>query len=96
MHHDRSAGTSHEAALVGFIVGKGVGGSVVRHRTSRRLRAVTSAQLDRLPAGSATVIRALPSAARANSADLAADLAVALDRVVDADARSTAPAEPAR
>ena len=33
----------------GFVVGKAVGNSVVRHRVTRRLRAVVLDQLDRLP-----------------------------------------------
>jgi ribonuclease P protein component len=82
VHHDRSAAPPRVPALVGFIVGKSVGGSVVRHRTSRRLRAAMSAHLDQLPSGSATVVRALPPAALASSADLAADLDAALERVV--------------
>jgi ribonuclease P protein component len=67
--------------VVGFIVGRTVGGSVVRHRVTRRLRAVLAARLDQLPAGSATVVRALPAAADAGSAELAADIDRALSRV---------------
>jgi ribonuclease P protein component len=40
-----------------------------------------TAHLDQLPPASATVVRALPSAARATSADLAADLDAAFERV---------------
>jgi ribonuclease P protein component len=69
------------APVVGLVVGKSVGGSVVRHRVSRRLRAQLSARLDRLPAGSGTVVRALPAAADATSAELAADLDGALQRL---------------
>jgi ribonuclease P protein component len=83
VHHDRLATTPADPALVGFIVGKSVGGSVVRHRTSRRLRAAMTPHVGQLPAGSATVVRALPPAALASSADLAADLDAALERVVD-------------
>jgi len=49
-------------AQVGFIVGKEVGNSVVRHRTTRRLRHAI-AQLHNPPASSQTVIRCLPGAA---------------------------------
>ena len=74
----------HDPALVGFIVGKSVGGSVVRHRTSRRLRAVDEPHAwIACPSGSATVVRALPPAARASSAELAADIDAALARVID-------------
>ena len=83
VHHDRAASGPGVPAQVGFIVGKSVGGSVVRHRTSRRLRAVMAAHLDQLPSGSATVLRALPSAALASSAELAADVGAALDRVIE-------------
>lgn len=68
-------------ALVGFVVGRSVGGSVVRHRVTRRLRAIAAARLSELPAGSATVVRALPEAASATSAQLAADVDAALQRL---------------
>jgi ribonuclease P protein component len=64
--------------IVGLIVGKSVGDSVVRHRVSRRLRAQLAQRLSRLPAGSATVVRALPAAGHADSASLGADLDQAL------------------
>ena len=69
------------APLVGLVVGKSVGGSVVRHRVSRRLRAQLAARLDRLPAGSGTVVRALPEAATATSASLGRNLDHAFDRL---------------
>jgi ribonuclease P protein component len=74
-------GLTPAAPIVGLVVGKAVGGSVVRHRVSRRLRAQLAARLDRLPAGSGTVVRALPPCAEATSAELAADLDKALTRV---------------
>ncbi len=61
-------------ALVGFVVGKSVGNSVVRHRVARRLRAQTSPLLSGFPAGSRTVVRALPAAADASSVALSNDL----------------------
>jgi ribonuclease P protein component len=67
---------------VGFVVGKSVGNSVVRHRVTRRLRAIIAVRLNSLPAGSATVVRALPSAAQASSAALSADIDSALARLV--------------
>jgi ribonuclease P protein component len=69
-------------ALVGIVVNKAVGGSVVRHRVSRRLRAQLAARLDRLPEGSGTVVRALPAAATATSAELGRDLDAAVARAV--------------
>jgi ribonuclease P protein component len=68
-------------ARVGLVVSKGVGGSVVRHRVSRRLRHVLRDRVAGLPAGSRLVVRAAPPAATASSADLAADLDAALLRV---------------
>jgi ribonuclease P protein component len=69
-------------ALVGLVVGRSVGGSVVRHRVSRRLRAQLAPRLHRLPAGTAAVVRALSPAATATSAEFGADLDAALDRLM--------------
>ena len=66
----------------GFVVGKAVGNSVVRHRVTRRLRAVVHDQLDRLPPTADLVVRARPEAATASSADLRRDLSAGLDRVL--------------
>ncbi|SHN88703.1 ribonuclease P protein component [Geodermatophilus obscurus] len=66
----------------GFVVGRTVGNSVVRHRVTRRLRAVVLDQLDRLPATADLVVRARPEAASATSAELARDLTAGLDRVL--------------
>jgi ribonuclease P protein component len=69
------------APIVGLVVGRGVGASVIRHQVSRRLRAQLAIRLAELPASSATVVRALPPAARADSATLGADLDAALARL---------------
>jgi ribonuclease P protein component len=69
---------------VGLIVGRSVGGSVVRHRVSRRLRAQLAQRLERLPQRSGTVVRALPGAAAASSAQFGADLDAALARLTGA------------
>ncbi len=74
-------GTPDAPPLVGLVVGRAVGGSVVRHRVSRRLRAQLAQRLDRLPSGSGTVVRALPGAGEAGSAQLGADIDSALDRL---------------
>lgn len=85
--HHRSGASSDPtpdaagAALVGLVVSRSVGGSVVRHRVSRRLRAQLAARLEHLQTGSATVVRALPAAAHASSQQLGADLDRALERV---------------
>jgi len=68
--------------LVGFVVGRAVGGSVQRHRVTRQLRHLVRARLDRLPGGSRTVVRALPAANRRPAAALAADLDAALDALL--------------
>lgn len=66
----------------GLVVGKAVGGSVVRSRTSRRLRHLLRDRLDLAPAGSRVVVRALPGAGAASSAALGDDLDRALARVL--------------
>jgi ribonuclease P protein component len=66
----------------GFVVGRAVGNSVVRHRVTRRLRAAVLGELHRLPASADLVVRARPEAAGASSADLRRDLAAGLDRVL--------------
>jgi ribonuclease P protein component len=55
---------------------------VTRHRVTRRLRAQLAARLNRIPAGTAIVVRALPDAAAASSAALGADLDRALPAVL--------------
>jgi ribonuclease P protein component len=73
-------------------VSKAVGGSVVRHAVARRLRHVVAPRLEHLPAGSRLVVRALPPAATATSAALAADLDVALERALRTETATSAPA----
>ena len=58
----------------GFVVSRAVGGSVVRHRVTRRLRHLVRDRLAALPPGARLVVRALPPAADAPSSALAADL----------------------
>lgn len=67
---------------VGFVVSRGVGNSVVRHRVVRRLRALVAARLSRVPAGTDLVVRAQPPAARADSTELGAALDRALERAL--------------
>lgn len=73
------ARTGH--ARAGFVVSKAVGNAVVRNRVRRRLRHLVAARLDRLPAGSILVVRALPPAAGADSARLGRELDAALERL---------------
>jgi ribonuclease P protein component len=83
VHHvARLAPEPDAPARVGLVVSRAVGGSVVRHRVSRRLRAQLQPRLGALPAGSGTVVRALPAAATATSAMLGRDLDRALDRAL--------------
>jgi ribonuclease P protein component len=69
---------SPRPAAAGFVVSRAVGGAVVRNRVRRRLRHLVAARLDALPAGTELVVRALPPAADADGARLAADLDGAL------------------
>lgn len=63
---------------LGLSVGKSVGNSVIRHSVSRKLRHVSAPHLSGLPCGTQLVIRALPAAASATSAQLGVDLSEAL------------------
>jgi ribonuclease P protein component len=76
-------------ARAGFVVGKAVGNSVVRHRVTRRLRAVVRDELHRLPAGADLVVRARPEAADASSQVLHRDLRSGLDRLLGDRVRSS-------
>lgn len=69
-------------ARAGFVVGKAVGNSVVRHRVTRRLRAVVASELHRLPVTADLVVRARPEAAEATSGVLQHDLVTGLDRLL--------------
>ncbi|WP_350279954.1 ribonuclease P protein component [Kribbella sp. HUAS MG21] len=68
--------------LVGFVVNKAVGNAVLRNRVHRRLRAVLATRLADLPAGSLTVVRALPSSASASYDELVADVDGALRKTL--------------
>ena len=73
---------SDEPARAGFIVSKAVGSAVVRNKVRRRLRPVVAGQLRSLPPGSLLVVRANPQAATARQPDLAADLDLAIARLL--------------
>ena len=72
VHLDRPSDVGVPRA--GFVVSKAVGGSVRRHRVTRQLRHLVRPRLADLPPGARLVVRALPPAASASSAELAADL----------------------
>ncbi len=92
VHLGRAAGTNGSIPTrAGLIVGKAVGNSVVRHRVSRRLRAQLAARLPGLPAGCDLVVRALPRAVTATSADLGADLEAALRELAGSRRRTARP-----
>jgi ribonuclease P protein component len=76
-------------ARAGFVVGKAVGNSVVRHRVTRQLRAVVRAELHRLPPTADLVVRARPEAAAAGSEGLRRDLTAAMNRLLGAGTRSS-------
>lgn len=78
---DAAVTTGPSATTAGFVVSSAVGGSVVRHAVTRRLRPLVADRLARLPEGSKLVVRALPAAARADSTTLAGDLDSALDKL---------------
>jgi ribonuclease P protein component len=89
VHLDRP--TADGAPRAGFVVSKAVGNAVVRHRVTRRLRHLVRPRLDQIPAGARLVVRALPPAATASSAELADDLDSGLRsarRKLDGSARS--------
>jgi ribonuclease P protein component len=75
-------GAPRLGARAGFVVGKAVGNSVVRHRVTRRLRELVRAELHRLPLTADLVVRARPEAGLADSALLRRDLAAGLDRLL--------------
>jgi ribonuclease P protein component len=81
VHLDMASTTdpaSQASPRAGFVVSKAVGNAVVRHRVTRRLRHLVAARLGTLPTGSSLVVRALPTAAAATSAELGAELDSAL------------------
>jgi len=69
-------------ARVGFVVGRRTGGAVVRNRLRRRLRHLLAERYGELPAGSYTVLRALPGAEALSYAELAAEISRLLRRVL--------------
>jgi ribonuclease P protein component len=77
---DPSSGPT--SAQVGFVVSRVVGNAVVRNRVRRRLRHLVRDRLGELPPGGVLVVRALPAAAGASSAELRVDLARCLERVL--------------
>ncbi|MHA6620343.1 ribonuclease P protein component [Pseudonocardia sp. DLS-67] len=75
-------GSGDGVPRAGLVVSKAVGGSVVRHRVSRRLRHLLAPRLGALPPGAMIVVRALPPAADATSGELGDDLDAGLRGVL--------------
>ncbi|MGB7980829.1 MAG: ribonuclease P protein component [Candidatus Nanopelagicales bacterium] len=75
-------GVEGQPARAGFVVGRSVGGSVVRNRVTRQLRHLIGARLTDLPAGTDLVVRAQPPAAHASGAQLARDVDSGLRRAL--------------
>src|SRR5471030_3404812 len=72
------AGTT--APRAGFVVGRQVGGAVVRNRVRRQLQHLSADRLAELPPGARLVVRALPAAAGSSGRELGADLDAAIAR----------------
>ena len=72
--HTSTADRRPDGPLVGFVVSKAVGNSVVRHRVARRLRECVRPHVTSLPAGRLVVLRAQAGAATASFAELCADV----------------------
>jgi ribonuclease P protein component len=70
-----------QPARVGFVVSRAVGNAVTRNQVKRRLRHLAREHVSSLPGSAVLVVRALPPAAGATSAELAADLERSLLRV---------------
>ena len=67
----------------GFIVSKAVGNSVVRHRVTRRLRAIGHDLLSTVPEDRDVIIRSLPGSDEVAWATLHDDVARALAKVTE-------------
>ena len=75
-----AARADEEPPRVGFVVTRAIGPAVRRNRVKRRLRALMLERLPLVPTGALLVVRAMPHAATATYADLAADLDRCLGR----------------
>ncbi len=75
------APTDASEPLVGFVVSKAVGPAVTRNLVKRRLRHIARERLTSLPGSAVLVVRALPGAASASYAALAADFDGLLTKV---------------
>jgi len=74
------AGAEVHPARFGLIIGKSVGGSVVRHRVARQIRHSLREYVANFPTGSLVVVRALPNS---NKADIQDELKKAIPRILE-------------
>lgn len=81
VHYLAPPADADTSALVGFVVGRGVGNSVQRHRVLRQLRHLMRDRLPWLPYGAMVVVRAQQGVAGRESADLGRYLDVAFGRL---------------
>ena len=80
---------TNENPRAGLIIGKGVGGSVRRHRVSRQIRHALAPQLENFPQGSLIVIRGLKQGA---AVDVQAEIAEISTRLIAKAAKRMASA----
>lgn len=80
--HLHLSGSAVGAPRVGFVVSKAVGPAVTRNLVKRRLRHLARERLAKVPGSAVLVVRALPAAATASCATLAADLDAALEKTL--------------
>ncbi len=73
---------------VGLIVGKNVGGSVVRHRVSRQIRHAIAPHLSQFPDGTLLLFRAHPGAARTADKNLSGEISSLVSKYVSRRASS--------
>lgn len=85
--HAGSTENPSSTSQVGFIVSKSVGNSVVRHRVTRRLRAIISTRVDRLNSQDRFVVRALPAITALSYLQLEEEIDSALTSVLTSAGR---------
>lgn len=73
-------GRSGAPVKVGLIVGKNVGGSVIRHRISRQLRHAIAPHLPKFSDGSLLVLRAHPGAAGLVERNISGEISSLVER----------------
>jgi ribonuclease P protein component len=76
-----SAGVRQGAPVkVGLIVGKNVGGSVIRHRISRQIRHAIAPHIERFSEGTLVVVRANPGAGRTVNQNISGEISSLISR----------------